>query len=792
MDGRMTHKKTRFLAVISAFALVISSLFTPLSTFAVSSINIDQSGPNMAIDTGLSVGTGEWRLETSATALPNTNGTPANASVIFGYVDEQNYYYANFAASAGAGLSGVYRVSGGSRTTLATYANAIAPNQSYGLEVRHKDGAIRVYLGTTFLYKVSSVSVVGTKLGVATVSGNANFMNATHTLGSVTTALNLSLVGGEPAPGPTPPTVQITAPANGATVSGTQNVTAAASDAQGITSVQFKLDGANLGAADTTSPYSISWDTTTASNASHTLAAVATNQASLSTTATIGVTVNNQTPPPALIFTITDDGQNAGVAMNTAITGGEWRMSSQVTPTAGSGTTPANFSFIFGYTDSQNFYYANFSAARYKGLSGVYHVIDGVAYKVMVHTRYVPTGQATTLELRYKDGDARLYVNGTYLTKAEGVSGIGRVGVAAINSNATFANPTLVTGSSQALALTPVAVVSTAFNPYQCLPVPSNPTRIVSIGRQVAVTNSAELRAAILDAQPGDTITMADGTYSDSMLVGNYTGSFAARADGLADNPITLTGSAQAIIDGNGTSGRYGLYLNGADYWNLVGFTVANAAKGIVLDGSNHAFLEAMKVTNIGQEAIHFRAFSSDNVVKNSVINGTGKESPQFGEGVYIGSASGANWGVHSGGLPDASDRNLVINNTFTDFAGEAIDIKEGSSTNYIAGNYFEGSAIAGQNSADSWVDVKGNCNLLENNSGDNTLLDAYQVHNVYPGWGKNNMFRTNSANVNATGYGFAIDFNALSLDNAIMCNNVVTNAGSGPWNVPCYEPYEI
>ncbi len=48
-----------------------------------------------------------------------------------------------------------------------------------------------------------------------------------------------------------------------------------ASDTVGVTSVQFKLDGQDLGAADTASPYSLSWDTTTATDGPHTLTAVA-------------------------------------------------------------------------------------------------------------------------------------------------------------------------------------------------------------------------------------------------------------------------------------------------------------------------------------------------------------------------------------------------------------------------------------------------------------------------------------------------------------------------------------
>src|SRR5256885_1848213 len=73
----------------------------------------------------------------------------------------------------------------------------------------------------------------------------------------------------------TAPTVAMTAPAAGATVGGTVTVSASATDNVGVVGVQFKLDGANLGAEVTAAPYTVPWDTTTASNAAHTLTAVA-------------------------------------------------------------------------------------------------------------------------------------------------------------------------------------------------------------------------------------------------------------------------------------------------------------------------------------------------------------------------------------------------------------------------------------------------------------------------------------------------------------------------------------
>jgi hypothetical protein len=95
------------------------------------------------------------------------------------------------------------------------------------------------------------------------------------------------------------PTVALTAPADAATVKATVTVSANASDNVGVSGVQFKLDGANLGAEDTSSPYSVAWNTATATNGAHTLSAVARDAAgNTKTAATVNVNVSNSGPAP--------------------------------------------------------------------------------------------------------------------------------------------------------------------------------------------------------------------------------------------------------------------------------------------------------------------------------------------------------------------------------------------------------------------------------------------------------------------------------------------------------------
>lgn len=91
----------------------------------------------------------------------------------------------------------------------------------------------------------------------------------------------------------TPPTVSLTAPAAGATVSGSITASANASDNVGVSRVDFLVDGAVTG-SDTTSPFSVAVDTTGLTSGSHSFAARAFDAAGNSaTSASVTVTVQN-------------------------------------------------------------------------------------------------------------------------------------------------------------------------------------------------------------------------------------------------------------------------------------------------------------------------------------------------------------------------------------------------------------------------------------------------------------------------------------------------------------------
>jgi hypothetical protein len=161
--------------------------------------------------------------------------------------------------------------------------------------------------GVQFQLDGANLGAEDTTAPYSTSWNSTTVANGAHTLSAIArdaagnkSTATVTVTVNNPVPDTTPPTVSIASPATGATVSGSITVTATASDNVGVAGVQFQLDGANLGAEDTTAPYSTSWNSTTASNGAHTLSAIARDAAGNKSTATVSVTVSNIPPTSAL------------------------------------------------------------------------------------------------------------------------------------------------------------------------------------------------------------------------------------------------------------------------------------------------------------------------------------------------------------------------------------------------------------------------------------------------------------------------------------------------------------
>lgn len=283
----------------------------------------------------------------------------------------------------------------------------------------------------------------------------------------------------------------------------------------------------------------------------------------------------------------------------------------------------------------------------------------------------------------------------------------------------------------------------------------------------IDVSTAAQLKSALVAASPGDTIRLADGT---------YTGNFKATVPGTASARITLTGSAGAVLT---AGGGYGLHLNGASYWTVQGITVTGGQKGIMTDTAAGVVIDSVTVHDLDMEGVHFRKSSKNGVIKNSRIYDTGHDGRGMGEGVYVGTA---------GDLSDKSDQVQILNNTIgPGVGGENVDIKEGTTGAKVIGNTFDGSGLTGANYDDSWVDVKGNNVLVDGNKGTRTTNNGYETHTQQSGWGCGTVFRNNTSDLSGSKGDKQIAFNvtnySTSCPTTVYSSNTVTG-GKGLTNI--------
>jgi nitrous oxidase accessory protein NosD len=202
-------------------------------------------------------------------------------------------------------------------------------------------------------------------------------------------------------------------------------------------------------------------------------------------------------------------------------------------------------------------------------------------------------------------------------------------------------------------------------------------------------------------------------------------------------------------------------------------------------DRVTESVIQDLTVTDIGDEGVHLRTASTGNVVRGLTISDTGQRKEKFGEGIYIGSAR-SNWCTISDCDPDRSDRNVVIANTISHTAAESIDIKEGTTGGVIADNTFDGAGMQGD--ADSWIDVKGNGWLIQANHGTTAVTSGFQVNDQADGWGTQNTFDRNTADVHGPGYGYELrtPTDEPAAANRVTCTNTATGARAGLSNTSC------
>lgn len=294
-----------------------------------------------------------------------------------------------------------------------------------------------------------------------------------------------------------------------------------------------------------------------------------------------------------------------------------------------------------------------------------------------------------------------------------------------------------------------------------------------SCGSGSRVSSAGALRSALANARPGERIILAPGVYQ---------GDFQATVSGTSAAPITLCGPRGAVLQGDSIKSGYTFHLDHASHWRVEGFTVQGGQKGVMTDGASSVVISGLYVHGTGDEAIHLRDFSSYDTVSHNVVRDTGLLVAFYGEGIYVGTAH-KNWCKYSNCQPDASDHDVITGNDISNTTAENIDIKEGTTGGTISGNHLDGTGMV-PSAATSWINVKGNDWTVTGNAGVDSIGSGFSVHQVYDGWGLDNVFRGNQITVNGPGYGIYVQ--SKHLNTVVGCDNTVSGAQSGFSTVTC------
>jgi nitrous oxidase accessory protein NosD len=261
------------------------------------------------------------------------------------------------------------------------------------------------------------------------------------------------------------------------------------------------------------------------------------------------------------------------------------------------------------------------------------------------------------------------------------------------------------------------------------------------------------IQDALEDAEPGDTIRVAPGDYRERIVTVR---------SGKPGAPISLVGSPGTRISGAG-SGRQIEILD--DYVTLVW-----------VEGASHVRIEHNRLEDGGGECIRIKYLSTEVVVAHNTIDRCGLtgfdlgDDEHNGEGVYIGTDP-YQLDRNPTDVPDASNDNVVRDNTIATHGAECVDIKEGAEHNRVLDNVCSHS----RDPDGAGLDSRGNHNVFRGNvvragSGAGIRFGGYGSRDGIENAAVDNVF------VGNRGYGVLV----LRRPQGPICGNVVRRNGLG------------
>ena len=265
---------------------------------------------------------------------------------------------------------------------------------------------------------------------------------------------------------------------------------------------------------------------------------------------------------------------------------------------------------------------------------------------------------------------------------------------------------------------------------------------LISLITSKTITTN-DLKSAISQASPGDTIELKAGTYSSVP----YT-----LKSGSAGKPITIKAApnAKVIFIGSTTTNIFDVY--NIQYVNIEGpFELKNANIGIKLTQVQHINVSGLKIHDVQYQGIlvtgHYNNIFN-NEVYNCVLENKSKGKSRDGGWSQCVAVWGTSWGVMSTNI-------IFKNNYIHESYGEGLDFLECDTCSAI------GNEITNGFSMNIYVDASRNIVIEGNTLRVNT--DAYITK-----WGR------------ACGVGMAPESGGITISNILIKNNIMIGTRMG------------
>src|SRR5882672_5214878 len=280
----------------SAAMLTVSAASVPPSITtqpASQTVTAGQTATFSVAATGTAPLTYQWKKNSAVISGANSSSyiTPVTMSSDSGAQFTAVVSNAAGSATSSAAILTVNAASTLQITTAQLAGGTVAGSYSATLSASGGSTPYTWSLASGTLPNGLALNAAGSISGTPSLAGSFSFTVQVKDAAAQSASRNFSINVASPVP-----TVAITSPASGATVSGTISVSGTASDSVSISSVQVAVDGGSYSNASGTNNWTFGLNTASLSNGAHSLSAKATDAAGISATSSpLPVTVNNGT-----------------------------------------------------------------------------------------------------------------------------------------------------------------------------------------------------------------------------------------------------------------------------------------------------------------------------------------------------------------------------------------------------------------------------------------------------------------------------------------------------------------